>query len=275
MGLRINTNVAAIAARRNLANSQQATQSALKALGSGDRFADPKESSADRAIASHLKGQVKGLEAGQKNAEFANSFVQVAEGGLNEQSNILLRMRELAIQSASDTFSETEREFTDLEFQALASEFDRIAKTTQFGSNKLLDGTEREYEFQVGAYKGDENIVTYRSDTNTTASELNVDGLRVSDKSDALDSLETLDKALTEVSKARAQFGAVQSRLGSVINNAAIQVENLSAAHSQIADTDIAKAMSEVAKQQVLQSYQLMALRTANDIPGQALRLVA
>lgn len=275
MGLRINTNVAAIAAQRALSSSQKATQAALKVLGTGDRFADPKESSADMAISSHLKGQIKGLEAGQRNAEFADSFVQVAQGSLNEQNNILIRMRELAIQASSDTFSETEREFSDLEFQALSSEFDRIAKTARFGTNKLLDGTEREYEFQVGAYKGEENVVTYSSDTNTTASALNIDSLSVQEKSDALDSLETIDSALSDISRARARFGAVQSRLNSVINNASVQVENLSEAHSKMADADVAKAVADLAKQQALQAYQMMALRSANETPVMALKLVA
>lgn len=274
MGLRINTNVASLAAQWQLSKSQRENAGAMKALASGNKFDNPSESSADFAIAERLRGQTNGMRSAQKNAESAYSMIQVAEGGLNEQNNMLIRMRELAIQAASDTFSDQEREMLNMEFQQLSQEFDRIAQTTSFGSNKLLNGTEKKYEFQVGSFKGEENVISYASATNTTAGELSLDSLQVLDKSDARDAIETLDSALDAIGMARANFAATQSRLDSTISNAAVQIENLEAARSQIADTDVAQAVSDIAKAQALQQYQLAVLAQANQLPGSSLKLV-
>lgn len=275
MGLRINTNLASIAAQRQIGLSQRQSEGAMKALASGNKFSNPNESSADYSIAEHLRGQIAGVKAGQNNAENAQGFIQVAEGGLNEQNNILIRMRELAVQAASDTFSDQEREFLNAEFEQLQQELDRIALTTQFGSQKLLAGDTKDYEFQVGAYGGSENIIKYKSETNTRAGELGIEGLTVLDKSDARDSLEAMDEALTKIAQARSHFGAIDSRLNSTVNHSAVQVENLEAARSRIADTNIAQAVSDMYRNQALQQYQISILNEANRFPGSVLRLIA
>lgn len=274
MGLRINTNLGSIAAQRQLSLSHRDVERNMKQLASGNRFSDMSEGSGDFAIAEHLRGQVRGMRAAQMNAENATSFVQIAEGGLNEQSNILIRMRELAVQSASDTFSDTERGMMNMEFKQLGEELDRIAQTTQFGSHRVLAGDSKSYEFQVGSNKGDENIIRYESDTDTTGSALSISGLDVSDKGDARDAMETIDEALTSVSKARANFGAIQSRLSSAVSFAGAQVENLEAAHSRIADTDFAEAVSEMTKRKALEQYQIAVLAQANQFPENVLRLL-
>jgi flagellin len=247
----------------------------MKQLASGSRFADMTVGSADFAIAEHLRGQISGMKAARMNTQNATSFVQIAEGGLNEQNNILIRQRELAVQSASDTFSDTEREMINQEFQQLSQEFDRIAKTTTFGSHKLLAGESKEYEFQVGAYGGSENIIKYKSNTDTTSSALSVDGIDVNDKSDARSALSDIDSALQKIAEARANFGAMQSRLESADSNAGLQIENLEAAHSRIADTDVAQAVSEMYKNQALQQYQLQVLGQANQFPANIMKFVA
>ncbi len=274
MGLRINTNLASLAVQRQISLTQRQSEGAMKSLASGNRFDNPNESSAEHAIAEELRGQITGVKAGQKNAENAQSFIQVAEGGLNEQNNILIRMRELAVQAASDTFSDKERGFLNSEFTQLQQEVDRIAQTTQFGSQKLLSGNSKTYEFQVGAYGGPENIIKYKTETNTRASALNVDGLDVESISGARDSLKTLDEALNTVSGARASFGAIQSRLDSTISHSSLQTENLQAAHSRIADTDVAQATSQMYRSQALQQYQISVLNEANRFPGSVIRLV-
>jgi flagellin len=275
MGLRINTNLASIAAQRQLSLSSKSLESSMKQLASGSRFADMTQGGGDFAIAEHLRGQIRGMKAARFNAQNANSFIQVAEGGLNEQNNILIRQRELAIQAASDTFSDNEREMLDQEYQQLNQELDRIAKTTTFGSHRLLMGEEKQYEFQVGAYGGAENIITYDSDTNTTASALDVAGNGVADKSDARSAVESIDEALQTIAQARANFGAMQSRLDSVDNNAGVQIENLEAAHSRLADTDVAEAVSTMYKQQALQQYQLQVLGKANQFPSNIVNMIA
>lgn len=274
MGLRINTNLASLAAQRQIGLSQRRSEGSMKSLASGNRFDDPNESSADFSIAEHLRGQIAGTKAGRNNAENAQSFIQVAEGGLNEQNNLLIRMRELSVQAASDTFSDVEREMLDTEFQQLKAEVDRIAETTRFGSTKLLAGEEKEYEFQVGAFKGEENVIAYTSETDTTTGTLGVSGLSVDDKSSARDSLEDIDNALVDIAKARSSFGSVASRLDSTISHAGQQIENLSAAHSRLADTNIAEAASNMYKQQALQQYQISVLDQANRFPGSVIRLV-
>lgn len=274
MGLRINTNLASIAAQRHISSTQRKSEGAMKALASGDRFDDPTASPADYSISEHLRGQIAGMKAGKNNAESAQSFIQVAEGGLNEQNNILIRMRELSVQAASDTFSDTERELLNTEFEQLQQELDRIALTTQFGSQKLLAGQEREYDFQVGAYSAPENIIKYKSETNTMGDALGVASLTVLDKGDARESMEALDEALVSIARARSNFGAVDSRLDSTVNNSAVQIENLSAARSRLADTDVAEAVSTMFKNQALQQYQIAVLSEANRIPGSILRLI-
>lgn len=275
MGLRINTNVPSLAAQRQIGMSQRKSEGAMKALASGNRFDNPGESAADYAISEKLRGQAAGMKAARMNAENAQSFIQVAEGGLNEQNNLLIRMRELSVQAASDTYSDKEREFMQIEFEQLAQEVDRIAQTTSFGSSKILAGESKKYEFQVGAYKGSENVITYDSDADTTGGTLNVDGLGIDSKSSARDALETIDEAMTQVSAARASFGAIMSRMESAINSTGVQAENLEQARSRIGDTEIAGAVSNMYRQQALQQYQMAVLNEANRFPASVIKLIA
>ena len=275
MGLRISTNVASLMTQRSLSKTSKDLEVSMKQLASGSRFADPRESSAELGISEHLRGQAAGLRAATRNAETADSFAQIAEGGLSEQNNILIRMRELAIQSASDSFGSQERQLLQEEFSELAKEFDRIAQSTRFGDQKLLAGDNKSYEFQVGANQGAENIVSYNLKANTTASELNIDGLSVSDKSDARDALDDIDKALNSLAQARAGFGALQSRMESVVNHASSQAIAVEEARSRMADTDVAQAVSQMYRSQALQQYQISVLTEANSYPGKILRLIA
>jgi flagellin len=162
----------------------------------------------------------------------------------------------------------------DVEYSQLLQELDLIALTTRFGSNRLLDGTEKTYEYQVGAYNGPENVLKYESETNTRADALGVEGLSVADKDSALDSIDIIDEALQEIGKARAGFASVQSRLQSVQNNGQIQVENLEAARSRLADTDIAQAAADMFKAQALTQFQIAVMAQANQQPIQALKLL-
>lgn len=275
MGLRINTNLASNAVQRHISKTGREMLGSLKQLASGDRFADLSENAGDYAIAEQLRAQIASQRAAKQNAENAVSFASIAEGGLSEQNNIMIRLREIAIQSSSDTIDTREREMLDMEFQQLNSELDRIAKSTSFSSQRLLAGDEKEYEFHIGAYGGEEDRIRYTSNTNTTASSLGTEGLSVQDKGEARDSLEVIDEGLERLAMARAGFGAIQSRLSSVVNNSDVQVENLEAARSRIADVDLAKTVSEVTRNRVLQQYQASVLAQANAAPEQVLRLIA
>lgn len=245
----------------------------MEQLSTGNRVGDPSSGAADFAIAEHLRGQIRGQKSARMNAENATSFMQVAEGGLSEQTNILIRMRELAVQSASDTFSDTERGMLDQEFQQLGQELDRIAKSTRFGSTNLLAGGSNNFEFQIGTNASD--VIKFTSDADTTAGNLDIDGQTVSDKSDARSAIESLDSALTAVASNRARFGAAMSRLEYTAANSEVMSENLEAARSRIADTDIAEASSEMFKQQALSQYQVAVMAQANQFPASVLRLIA
>jgi flagellin len=274
MGLRIQTNMASISAQRVLSVQQKRAEHATAALASGSRIVHASDDAAGLAISENIRGQVRGIAQARNNAFNATSAIQVSEGGLNEISNILIRLRELGVQAASDHIGERERGFLNLEATQLTQEADRIAKTTVFGDKRLLDGSGGKMEFQVGAFAGDENIIKYDLGADATGSELGIDGLEVGTKSDARAALKTVDDALVKVSSLRANFGAVQSRLDSTVSNLDIQYENLTAANSRIRDTDVAKETSEMTSANILQQAAVGVLAQANQTPAVALKLL-
>lgn len=275
MGLRINTNVAAIAAQRNLGTSQEKQNHALQAIASGSRIVHAGDDPAGLAISESLRGQIASIKQARQNSGNATSLIQVAEGGLNEQNNILIRLRELSIQAASDNVSDQEREFLDNEYQQLTQEFDRIAKTTRFGNKSLLDGNGGEYTFHVGAFAGPENQIKYKLDADSTAGQLGIDGLSIRDRDEAGENLEKIDKALTGISSMRANFGAIQSRLMATSSNLETQFENLSESRSRLVDSDLAYETAELIQNQVRQEAGISVLAQANQLPMRALKLIA
>lgn len=276
MGLRINTNVASIGAQRVLSKQQERMEHAQAALASGSRIVKAADDAAGLAISENIRGQLAGIKMARNNAYNAQSLIQVSEGGLNEINNILIRLRELGVQAASDTVSDVEREFLDQEAQQLIAESDRIAKSTRFGNKALLDGTGGELEYHVGAFANEEeNVIKYNIKADATNDALGIDGLSLSDKGGARDTLNAVDDALTSLGKMRADFGAVQSRLQTTTSNLDIQYENLSAAKSRISDTDIAYESSEMTSAQILQSASVAVLAQANQNGSAALRLLS
>jgi flagellin len=275
MGLRIGTNLSAMAANRFARLSQIQTEKAMMQLSSGSRFSAPGENPAGYAISEHLRGQVNGLRASRMNADNAISFVQVAEGGLNEQNNLLVRMRELAIQAASDTVSEVERGFLEEEFHGLGKEVDRIAKTTQYGSTQLLTGSGKSFEFQVGPYKGPDNVIQFSLNSNTTSQALQINELTVTEQDEAVDAIEQIDLALDKMGQARSSFGAIQGRLQSVVNHLSTQEFNIEDARSKIADTNIADAVTQMTLGKIRSDIQMAVLAQANQTPELALRLLS
>ncbi|MCX7978597.1 MAG: flagellin [Bdellovibrionaceae bacterium] len=274
MGLRIQTNMAAISAQKVMSKQQKRAEHAAQALASGSRIVKAGDDAAGLAISEFIRGQVRGMHMARQNSFNAVSAIQVSEGGLNEITNILVRLRELGIQAASDNIGDTERQFLDLEARNLIEEADRIAKTTVFGDKRLLDGSGGKQTFHVGAFGGEENTITYDLSTNAQASELGIDGLSAANKEDARDMLLAVDQAMSKVGAMRANFGAIQNRLEATTSNLDIQIENLTAAKSRLADTDIAKESSELASAQILQQAAVSVLAQANQFPAAALKLV-
>lgn len=274
MSLRINTNLASINAQRQLSVQEKRNTHSMKALASGSRITQAADDAAGLAISENLKANNRSNRVAKRNAEDAISFIQVGEGSLNEVNNILVRMRELATQSASDTVGDTEREFIDQEAQQLLSEIDRIAESTRFGDKFLLNGSLDELQFQVGVHGDENSVIRYNSQADATTSALNVDGLDFDDKSGARDALEVLDDAITNVGRMRSNFGALQNRLDSTIANLDVQHESIAAANSRIRDADIAAETANLTSSQILQQASIGMLAQANQSKSAALSLL-
>ena len=276
MGMRITTNIAALTASKNMMGSQLAIQKSMAQLASGSRITKSADDAAGLAISENLKSQIRSYSQANRNANDGISLIQTAEGGMSEISNILTRMRELGIQAASDTISDKERLMVDKEVQQLKSESQRIAKTTTFGTQKLIDGSGNTFDFQVGIYNDDFNdrISFDSSAVNVQAGELGIDGFDFTTKSGAQSALETLDVAQSTVNGHRATLGALQNRLQSTIDNTNTMHENLSAANSRIRDTDVAQASSEMTRNNILLQASTATLAQANQVPSLALKLI-
>lgn len=275
MGLRINTNIASQEAQRNLRVNSSEQETEFARLSSGKRITKSSDDAAGLAISKKLEASTRGLKMATRNANNAISLVQVAEGGLNESTNILSRLRELSVQAASDTVGEQERGYLNLEYQQLNQELDRIAVTTNFNGMPLLKGEGKSMEFHVGAFGGEENKISFDAGaTDATAENLGVRGTDINEKGSASKNLEKIDKAIDLVSGYRANLGAIQSRLGSTISNLEIASVNQDAARSRIEDTDIAESSSKLASINIMKAAGTSVLAQAKDIPASAIRLL-
>jgi flagellin len=276
MGMRVSTNVAAINAQRNLAGSQRAMDSNMAQLSSGSRINKAADDAAGLAISESMKANIRSTRQASRNANDGISMVQTAEGGLNEIGNIIIRMRELGIQAASDTVGQNERGFIDKEIQQLKDEVQRISGVTTWGDTKLLDGSAKNFDFQVGVYNNDfEDRITFNAgETVSTLDSLGLSNLNYNTKRGAQTALEQLDNAQNNVNGMRATLGALQNRLVSTVDNLAVSEENTSAANSRIRDTDVAAASAETTRNQVLLQAGTATLAQANQSTALALRLL-
>ena len=278
MGLRIQTNTMALTSQRHLKSTRALLDRSLERLSSGYRINRSGDDAAGLAISEKLRAKTRGLVQASRNASDGVSLIQVAEGGLNEIQNILVRLRELGVQSASDTIGVKERGYLDQEYKSLKEEIDRIANSTEFNGTYLLDGTGGSLYFQVNT--GGDNLLgvdrisfdAFKLDVNVD--KLGLEELNVNTKSDAQRSLASIDIAVEKVSSVRGQLGAIENRLESTIKNTAISIENLSAARSRIKDVDIAEETSEMAKQNILMQAGTAMLAQANSVPKMALSLL-
>lgn len=276
MGLRINTNVASINAQRNLSGTRNNMQKTLEKLSSGQRINRAGDDAAGLAISENLKAQIRGLGQAERNAQDGISLVQIAEGGLSEISNILIRLRELAVQAASDTIGPTERKFLNVEFEQLVAETDRIANSTEFNRVPLLNGTGAVFDIQIGTRNDplSDRLTFDASSADVNVAALGLNLASVADKISSQNSLASIDQAIISVSGIRADFGALQNRLQSTVNNLQISVENLSAANSRVRDADIAKTTAELTKNNILMQAGTSVLAQANQSTTSALQLI-
>ncbi len=276
MGMRVTTNIAAINAERNLTVSQRAMQKSFAQLSSGSRINKAADDAAGLAISENLKGQIRSVRQANRNANDGISMVQVAEGGLNEIGNIVVRLRELGMQAASDTVGDKERGYINKEVVQLKDELQRIAKVTTWGKTKLLDGSTPTFDFQVGIFNDSfEDRISFNASKNVaTLSALGLDGVDYTSKEGAQDALATLDKAQDRINGMRSNLGALQNRLQSTVNNLGVSEENLSAANSRIRDTDVAEATANLTRNNILLQAGTAALAQANQMNTVALNLI-
>ncbi len=276
MGLRINTNVSSLNAQRNLNSTRLTQQKTLEQLSSGQRINRAGDDAAGLAISENLKAQIRGLGQAERNAADGISLVQIAEGGLSETSNILIRLRELAVQAASDTIGPTERKFLNVEFEQLVAEVDRIANSTEFNKVPLLNGTGAVFDIQIGTRNDplSDRLTFDASSADVNVAALGLNLASVADKISAQNSLAAIDSAIVSVSGIRADFGALQNRLQSTINNIQVSIENLSAANSRVRDADIAKSTAELTKSNILMQAGTSVLAQANNSTTSALSLI-
>jgi len=276
MGLRINTNISSIAAQRALGITKNNMDNNLRKLSSGERITRAADDAAGLAISEKLKAHIRGLRQAKRNSDDGVSLIQTAEGGLNEVSNIIIRLRELAVQAASDTVGDTERGFSDIEFQNLKDEIQRISKGSEFNGRKLLDGSGGVVEIQVGIHNDptQDRIKYDATDIDSTLERLGLNAETINNKEGAQLSLSRLDDALVRINGVRANLGALQNRLQSTSNNIAITEENFSAANSRIRDVDIAAETADLAKNNILSQAGVSVLAQANQAQSAALKLI-
>lgn len=276
MGLRIATNVQALNAQKNLYGTGNEISTTMARLSSGFRINRSSDDAAGLAISESLRAQIRGFKQANRNANDGISLVNVAEGGLNSVSNMLVRLRELAIQTSSDTISDRERALVDVEYQQIKEEIERVAQTTQFNGTYLINGTGGMLDFQVGNYNDplNDRISFDAGYGNASLASLGIMDLNVLTKEASQETLQFVDDAMTYIGSARAQLGALQNRLQSTSESLATAEENFAAANSRIRDTDIAAESTNLAKNNILMNAATAVLSQANTQQQLALKLL-
>ena len=274
MGLRVNTNIAALNARMNLEKISGRLNTNYRRLSTGLRITSAADDAAGLAISEKLRARVRTLTQAKRNANDGISLVQTAEGSLNETSATLIRMRELAIQSANGSLSSSDRNTLNEEFTALVDEINRIARATEFNGLNLLDGSSSSLSFQVGfgTTAGIDTITVSLSPALSTS--LNLQSLDIGASGSVSTAIGAIDTAIDTVSTLRGSLGALQNRLTSTISNLGVAVENLSAAESRVRDVDVAEETAQLTRNSILQQAAISILAQANLSPQSALSLL-
>lgn len=275
MSISLLTNLGSLNIRRYLEKASEDHDRANERVASGRRINRSLDDAAGLAISSRLESKIRSTQQAERTALDALSLIQVAEGGMNEVSNILVRVRELSIQAGSDNLSDEERNLLNFEGKQLTEEIERLAQSTSFSGTSLLNGSGKELSFQIGIENTEYDRISYDSGKiNLTAGNLGVASLDLSEKGSALDGLENIDKAMLQTQAARAQLGALQARMHPMVSNLRNFEENLTAANARIRDADLAKESTELIRTQVQQKAAISVLAQANLSPALALKLI-
>ncbi|MBN2714234.1 MAG: flagellin FliC [Deltaproteobacteria bacterium] len=277
MAIKINTNIPAINAQGTLEKSNSLLASNLAKLSSGKRLVTAKDGAAELAISEKLMAQLRSLNQAQRNTMDGISMIQTADGATGEMTDGIARMRELAVQAANGTLSDSDRAMIMEEYSAIRSEIDRTAATTEFNGQKLLDGS-ADVRIQVGARSGDDQTTGIKIGALNTATlgdeKTTVADTNVLTQQDAMAALDALDGAMNQISTVRGELGAKQNTLTSTMTNLAVERENIASANSRIADVDVAQETADLAKNQILNQAGTSVLAQANQLPAMAIALI-
>ena len=276
MGFRVNTNTPALAAQRTMGQVNRETEESSRKLAQGERITKAAYDAAGLAISEKLKAHIRSSKQANRNANDGISLVQTAEGGLNESSSILTRMREIAMQTASDTVSDSERAMSSYEYEGLKKELDRIAQVTQFNGKHLLNGSNQHMDFQIGVGEDtwDDRISLNTSSFNAGSQNLGVSTASVLSKQSSQQSLEKIDAALNKLIGQRSLLGSIQNRLQSSSSNLDIYTMNMSASNSRIRDLDFAEETSKQARNSIVSQASTAVGAQANMHGSAALKLL-
>ena len=281
MALGVNTNVASLAVQKNLSKASDALSTSMTRLSSGLKINSAKDDAAGLNIATKINSQIKGQTMAIKNANDGMSIAQTAEGALQESTNILQRMRELAVQSRNDSNSDTDRVALNKEFTQMSSELTRISASTNLNGKALLNGSASTMTFQVGSNSGSSNQITLTLSASFDANTLGVGSAITIVGSDSAAAetnfsaaIAAIDSALQTINNTRSDLGAAQNRLTSTISNLQNINENASAALGRVQDTDFAAETAQLTKQQTLQQASTSVLAQANQLPSAVLKLL-
>jgi flagellin len=284
MPVRINNNIPSLNAQRILGNNNDRLAQSIERIASGVRINRAADDAAGLAISESLRSDIRALRQANRNANDGISLLNTTEGSLNEQSSILIRLRELASQASTGTVGSTERQTIQIEFDSLRNEIDRISNTSEFNGTRLLDGslastvsTDSQLIVQIGLDATSDSRINFNTTIGLQAissTSLSIDTLSVTSAAGALTALDSVNSAISLVTQARGKVGAVQNRLVRAINNLSTTTENLQAAESAIRDADIAEEVANLTRNQILVASSTAVAGQANLLPQSVLQLL-
>ena len=285
MALKIFNNPSSINAQRLLAANSERLAKSVERISSGVRINKASDDAAGLAVSEALRSDIRAMRQAMRNANDGISMINVTEGALNEQSSILIRLRELASQSSTGTVGSTERQTIQLEFNSLRNEVDRITQSTTFNGQGLIDGalasgiaSANQVVLQIGINSNSNSQINLNEEMNLsaiTSTALSIQNLSLTSIDSALTALASLNTAISSVAQGRGKVGAVQNRLTRTIANLSVTIENLQAAESSIRDADIAEEIAELTRNQILVQSATAMVGQANMIPQSILQLLA
>ena len=276
MAIRINTNVQSVFAQKHLARTQRDLRGTMEHLSSGLRLTRAADDAAGMGVSQKMRAHIQSLKMAQRNTNDGISMVQTAEGGLAETGDILARMRELAVESASEVLQATERAYLQTEFVTLQNELERIADSTEFNGLNLSDGTTTQISVQVGIFNvaAQDRITVDLQDSQTATLGVNSAVVDLSTAANSQSAITAIDTAIDSVNNSRSTYGAVQNRLTSALRNLENYTENLVETESRIRDVDFAQATADMSRHQIFSQAGISVLSQANQNPQAALSLL-